>query len=121
PALPRRRRRRRARECGVHGDLDRALSRPQRRPRSARRACARVHRLALTPPRARGSLDAMEDVKVTPVAGRARPQASPSPYRDLLGATPRMQRLFRLVQRIAPSESTVLLTGESGTGKELFA
>jgi len=63
----------------------------------------------------------MEDVKVTTVAGRARPPAPPSPYRDLLGATPRMQRLFRLLQRIAPSESTVLLTGESGTGKELVA
>jgi transcriptional regulator with PAS, ATPase and Fis domain len=63
----------------------------------------------------------MEDVKVTTISGRARPQAPPSPYKDLLGATPRMQRLFRLVQRIAPSESTVLLTGESGTGKELFA
>ena len=43
------------------------------------------------------------------------------PYRDLLGATPRMQRLFRLVQKVAPSDSTVLITGESGTGKELFA
>jgi len=63
----------------------------------------------------------MEDVKVTTVAGRSRPPAPPSPYRDLLGATPRMQRLFRLLQRIAPSESTVLLTGESGTGKELVA
>jgi DNA-binding NtrC family response regulator len=43
------------------------------------------------------------------------------PYRDLLGATPRMQRLFRLIEKVAPSESTILLTGESGTGKELFA
>jgi two-component system response regulator HydG len=42
-------------------------------------------------------------------------------HRDLLGATPRMQRLFRLVQRVAPSESTVLITGASGTGKELVA
>ena len=42
-------------------------------------------------------------------------------YGDLLGATPKMQRLFRLAQRVAPSESTVLLIGESGTGKELFA
>ena len=44
-----------------------------------------------------------------------------SVYGNILGATPRMQRLFRLIQKVAPSESTVLLTGESGTGKELFA
>ncbi len=44
-----------------------------------------------------------------------------SSYGDILGATPRMQRLFRLIQKVAASESTVLITGENGTGKELFA
>jgi transcriptional regulator with PAS, ATPase and Fis domain len=32
-----------------------------------------------------------------------------------------MQRLIRLVARVAPTESTVLVLGESGTGKELIA
>ena len=32
-----------------------------------------------------------------------------------------MQRIFRLVARVAPTDSTVLLIGESGTGKELVA
>jgi two-component system response regulator HydG len=32
-----------------------------------------------------------------------------------------MQRIFRFVTKIAPTESAVLLTGESGTGKELLA
>ena len=41
--------------------------------------------------------------------------------RGIVGASPRMQRVFRLVSRIARTESTVLLTGESGTGKELVA
>ncbi|HVP39067.1 MAG TPA: sigma 54-interacting transcriptional regulator [Candidatus Saccharimonadales bacterium] len=43
------------------------------------------------------------------------------PPEDILGATPRMQRLLRLVEKIAPTDSPVLLTGESGTGKELVA
>ncbi len=50
---------------------------------------------------------------------RRRPSAAI--YSDLLGATAKMQRLFRLAERVARTDSTVLLTGESGTGKELFA
>ena len=34
---------------------------------------------------------------------------------------PVMQRLVRTVEKLAPSDATVLLLGESGTGKELFA
>jgi DNA-binding NtrC family response regulator len=40
---------------------------------------------------------------------------------ELLGASPVMRRLFDLIERVAPTESTVLLHGESGTGKELAA
>jgi DNA-binding NtrC family response regulator len=32
-----------------------------------------------------------------------------------------MQRIFRLVSKVAPTDSTVLIIGESGTGKELVA
>ncbi len=39
----------------------------------------------------------------------------------ILGEHPKLQEAARAMQRIAPSESTVLLLGESGTGKELFA
>ncbi len=42
-------------------------------------------------------------------------------FDDLLGASPPMQALYDQLQRIAPTETSVLITGESGTGKELVA
>jgi DNA-binding NtrC family response regulator len=39
----------------------------------------------------------------------------------IVGAHPRLRAALRLLERVAATETTVLLTGESGTGKELFA
>ena len=40
---------------------------------------------------------------------------------SLVGASKTMQELFALIERVAPSNVSVLITGESGTGKELVA
>ena len=40
---------------------------------------------------------------------------------SILGRSPKMIELFGLIEVIAPTQSTVLVTGESGTGKELVA
>jgi len=42
-------------------------------------------------------------------------------YAEIIGKCGKMQEVSRLIQKVAPSDSTVLLLGESGTGKELFA
>lgn len=39
----------------------------------------------------------------------------------IIGRSDKMEEIFRLVDRVAPARSTVLITGESGTGKELVA
>ena len=40
---------------------------------------------------------------------------------QLVGASPKMQEIFALLQQAGPSKACVLITGESGTGKELIA
>jgi len=46
----------------------------------------------------------------------------PSPAAALLlGASSAMQEVIRLIERVGPTEASVLLTGESGSGKELAA
>lgn len=42
-------------------------------------------------------------------------------FENLVGNSPAMQPVFRLVERVGPTPSTVLILGESGTGKELIA
>jgi DNA-binding NtrC family response regulator len=42
-------------------------------------------------------------------------------FADLVGESPKMQAVFKTIEKVAASDSTVLITGESGTGKELIA
>jgi DNA-binding NtrC family response regulator len=49
---------------------------------------------------------------------RVRDRVAPN---NIVGVAPPMQRVFEIVDQVAPSKATVLITGESGTGKELVA
>ena len=40
---------------------------------------------------------------------------------NIIGESPQMKEIFEVVQQVAPTRATVLITGESGTGKELIA
>jgi len=42
-------------------------------------------------------------------------------FENIIGSSPPMQNVFRLVARCAPTNSTIMVRGESGTGKELIA
>jgi DNA-binding NtrC family response regulator len=41
--------------------------------------------------------------------------------KNIIGESPAMREIFEVVQQVAPTRATVLLTGESGTGKEIVA
>ncbi len=49
---------------------------------------------------------------------RVRDRVAPT---NIVGVSPPMQQVFEIVDQVAPSRATVLISGESGTGKELVA
>ncbi|MDP2600365.1 MAG: sigma-54 dependent transcriptional regulator [Deltaproteobacteria bacterium] len=42
-------------------------------------------------------------------------------FEGIIGRSPKMQEVYRIIEAISPTDSTVLITGDSGTGKELVA
>src|SRR5438093_8111598 len=69
--------------------------------------------------RASGSPD--QPVSSPDGAVEDRDSLPPSTTHGMVGASPRMREVYSLVERVAPTTSTVLVQGETGTGKELIA
>jgi two-component system NtrC family response regulator/two-component system response regulator HydG len=42
-------------------------------------------------------------------------------FENIVGRSPEMMEVYRLIEQVAPSQASILITGESGTGKELIA
>jgi DNA-binding NtrC family response regulator len=42
-------------------------------------------------------------------------------FDNIIGNSPEISQVFQMIERVADSDSTILITGESGTGKELVA
>lgn len=51
----------------------------------------------------------------------SRPRASKSVSHQLVGSSPKIQKVIEMIAKVAPTDATVLINGESGTGKELVA
>jgi DNA-binding NtrC family response regulator len=63
----------------------------------------------------------LTDLSVRRELRRLRSSAADRRLASIVGKTPAMQRVFRLIERVAPTRASVLVTGETGTGKELVA
>ncbi|MFO0335888.1 MAG: sigma-54 interaction domain-containing protein [Pseudomonadota bacterium] len=55
------------------------------------------------------------------VAVEAAIEERPERFGALIGRAPTMQRVYRMIERVAPTDVTVLIIGDSGCGKELVA
>ena len=66
----------------------------------------------------RATRDAARDAELESLRWEVGRRYSPD---NIVGNSPRMQKIFRTIGMVAPLKTTVLITGESGTGKELIA
>ena len=68
-----------------------------------------------------GMGSAMEDVNSVPSSKPRQQCSSERRFEEIIGNSPALEFALAQVERVAPTDSTVLVLGETGTGKELIA
>ncbi len=90
--------------------------------REAKTALSRgASRYLLKPLTADEMMDAAHRCQGQVVSAQAHRGLETHVLEELLGNGPAMQKILRMVRKVAPTTSTVLITGESGSGKEFLA
>ena len=64
---------------------------------------------------------ALEKRKLLRMASPEYTETEAPTFEGLIGSSPAMREVFRLIEKVGPTDSTVLIIGESGTGKDLTA
>lgn len=64
---------------------------------------------------------AIEKRQMMTASQEAMTQEAKPAYPGIIGRSFKMEEVFRLISKVSPTDSTVLILGESGTGKELVA
>jgi formate hydrogenlyase transcriptional activator len=60
-------------------------------------------------------------VEVSQQIGYSDPELKERKFEQIIGSSPALESVLAQVERVAPTDSTVLILGETGTGKELIA
>ena len=63
----------------------------------------------------------IESIRPTPLLQLDPPPERPRSMQQVIGSSPVLQDVYHVIDRVANSNCTILITGESGTGKELVA
>ncbi|MGM0452612.1 MAG: sigma-54 interaction domain-containing protein [Thermodesulfobacteriota bacterium] len=66
-----------------------------------------------------GFLETLEDIRA--MQGRGGDITRAFGFSEMIGKSPEMEKVFRMLPLIAQNDSSVLITGETGTGKDLVA
>ena len=81
--------------------------------------------IVVSDPPAPSPFDKVEFDKVVDIVTLARTRAASLPavgrFGQLYGGSPAMIAVYSMIEKVAPTDATVLVTGESGCGKELVA